>query len=371
MLEISKIQIDHREGNIITDQRPTVSFALKSDIQGEKLDHAIISCNDWSVRTEDQLNNIYGGMLLPHTEYELTINAFAKSGESSIAKAQFIIGKLDEPWYGKWIGTAYFANSCAIMTRISSLLNKPEDVKYYEKLRKKIIQAYRNVLTDGKGKLKNEFQSAYVLPLAFKMTEGEETEAMVNNFINLLERQNYEIKAGFPATPYILFALADNGHGQEAYQMLLQKERPGWIYAIEKGATSIWERWDAVKEDGTINLGEGGEDNGGMVSFNHYANGAVGNFLYSRTGGLEPLEGGYRKFRIKPVIGGQIDYCEVCHESPFGTIGSAWKIADGRIRMNITVPVSCECEIVFPSGKCIQAGSGTHEYEELLEENYA
>ncbi len=271
----------------------------------------------------------------------------------------------------KWIGTAYFANSCAIMSRIADLLNKSNDKKYYENLRKKIEKAYRNVLTDGKGKLKKEFQSAYVLPLTFKMTDGEEKAVMIDNFIRLLESQSYEVKTGFPATPYILFALADNGHEKEAYQVLFQKERPGWLYAIEKGATSIWERWDAMKEDGTVNLGEGGEDNGGMVSFNHYANGAVGNFLYTRIGGLESLEGGYRRFRIQPVIGMGIVSCEVSHDSPFGIIESVWKIVDGRIKMKIKVPVSCECELVLPSGKKSKVESGTYEFEEILEDLYA
>ena len=258
----------------------------------------------------------------------------------------------------KWVGTSYFANSCGILSKIAGLLGEEQDAAYYKKLRNKIILAHRKVLTDGKGKLKKEFQTAYTLPLHFGMTEGEETEAMAENLVQLLKQSDYKVGTGFPGTPYLLFALSDHGHLEDAYRVLLQEECPGWLYAVKAGATTIWERWDALKPDGTVNMGMGGDD-GGMVSFNHYANGAVGDWLYRRVAGIEPLEGGYKRFRIAPMPGGGLTSAHGEVKTPFGTVVSDWNIVDGVFHLRVQVPVSTTCELVLPNGQThiLQSGS--------------
>lgn len=268
---------------------------------------------------------------------------------------------------GKWVATAYFANSCQIMSEIAKILGFNNDQAYYQKLREKIIKAYRKTFTDGEGNLKKEFQTGYVLPLHFNMTSGTETQQMSKNLVRLIKEADNHLTTGFTGTPYILFALSDNGKLGEAYQLLLQDTCPSWLYEVKAGGTTIWERWDALRPDGTVNIGElsgkkSEEDSGGgMVSFNHYANGAVGDWLYKRLLGLEPTSGGYKTFKVEPMVGGNITWAKGHTETPYGRAGVDWKIEDGQFTIKINVPVSTTCELILPSKEMLTLTSGSHE----------
>lgn len=274
---------------------------------------------------------------------------------------------------GKWVGTAYFANSCQIMSQIAGILGHEEDRGYYQSLREKIISAYRKTFTDGNGNLKKEFQTGYVLPLHFGMTEGKETQQMADNLVRLIDEAGNHLTTGFTGTPYILFALSDNGKLNEAYDLLLQDTCPSWLYEVKAGGTTIWERWDALRPDGTVNIGDLSgkkteeEAGGGMVSFNHYANGAVGDWLYKRLLGLEPLTGGYKHFQVKPMIGGGVSWAKGSTVTPYGKIEVIWRVNGDLLTIEVTVPVSTTCQVVFPSGKQVSLKSGRHE----LNEDYA
>ena len=279
-------------------------------------------------------------------------------------------GETAKDWVlkGKWVGTAYFANSCGIMAQIARILGKDEDAGYYEELRTRIVKAYRKVFTDGNGKLKKEFQTAYVLPLFFGMTEGEETINMAGNLARLLKENGNKLATGFPSTPYLLFSLSDYGYLDLAYEVLLQEECPGWLYEVKSGATTIWERWDALRPDGTVNIGdlmkkgENESSDGGMVSFNHYANGAVGDWLYRRMAGIEPTSGGYRTFRVAPKPGGGITYAKAGVKTPFGRAAVYWQIVKDRFKVKVEVPVSTQCTLELPNGEKHLLHSGTHEF---------
>lgn len=269
---------------------------------------------------------------------------------------------------GKWVGTAYFANSCSIVVRIARILGYEEDAKYYEKLRNKIIKAYRKVFTDGQGKLKKEFQTAYVLPLFFDMTDGEETKAMAANLARMIRDNGNKLATGFPSTPYLLFALSDYGYLDLAYDVLLQEDCPGWLYEVKSGGTTIWERWDALRPDGTVNIGSLTDtdvkeaEDGGMVSFNHYANGAVGDWLYRRMAGIEPISGGYRTFRVAPKLGGGITYAKAGIRTPYGHAKVVWELKDERFEIQVEVPVSTSCMLELPDGTVKDLSSGKHHY---------
>lgn len=268
---------------------------------------------------------------------------------------------------GKWVGTAYFAHSCGLVAHVAELLGERADADHFRRLREEAISAYRNVLTDGRGRLlKKEFQTGYVLPLAFGMTHGPETDAMARNLLRLINEADGHLSTGFPGTPFILFALSDNGYVDEAYDLLLQTGAPSWLYMIEAGGTTIWERWDALRPDGTVNTSDlmsGKEDDGGgMVSFNHYAAGAVGDWLYRRVAGLEPVTGGYRRFRVAPVLGGGLTSAEAAVRTPFGEASSAWRLECGRFTLRVQVPVSATAEVVLPDGTSHDVGSGSHDF---------
>ena len=223
------------------------------------------------------------------------------------------------------------------------------------------------MFTNKKGKVKREFQSAYVLPLAFGMVEPEEIDTMVENLQKLIDKNGGHIATGFPGTPYILYALFDNERSDLAYKLLLQETCPSWLYEVKAGATTIWERYDALREDGTVNFGDEKKKNddsdGGMVSFNHYANGAVGAWLYERCLGLEATEGGYKKFRFKPVIGGNLTWAKGSLKTSFGTIAAKWSIEENMLTMEIDVPSQTRCELIFPDGEIHSLESGQWEYK--------
>ncbi|MGI6315960.1 MAG: family 78 glycoside hydrolase catalytic domain [Christensenellales bacterium] len=273
---------------------------------------------------------------------------------------------------GKWIGTAYYFNSCRIAADMAEILGRSGDAAAYRDLAKKIAAAYRKVFTDGRGRLKKEFQTAYALPLHFGMTSGEETARMAENLARLIRENGGHLATGFPGTPYILFALSDYGQTEAAYQLLLQRGCPSWLYEVLSGGTTIWERWDALRPDGTVNIGDltGRKDDdasrGGMVSFNHYAGGAVGDFLYRRVAGLEPLEGGYRRFAVRPLPGGGITHARGEVQTPYGRAASAWRIEDGVFTIRVQVPVGTNCFLTLPGGRQHALSAGRHEFSEKV-----
>ena len=181
----------------------------------------------------------------------------------------------------------------------------------------------------------------------------------------MVREGGYHIRTGFPGTPYILFALADNGYVEDAYRMLMQDTCPSWLYEVKAGGTTFWERWDALREDGTCNQGEKNGD-GGMVSFNHYAAGAVGDFLYRRIAGIEPIEGGYRTFRVAPKVGGNLKSARGYVETPYGYAASEWKIENRKFALTVAVPEGTRCEIVLPGGTVYAKGSGIWSFMEEM-----
>lgn len=278
---------------------------------------------------------------------------------------------------GKWLATAYFYNSCMILAKIAKLLGETGDEEKYLKLAQRIKTAYRNVFTNGKGKLKFEFESAYVCPIYFGMVEGEEKQNMGDNLARLVRERNYKLGTGFLGTPYLLFALSDTGHFEEAYKVLLQEECPGWLYTVKAGGTTIWERWDALKPDGTVNLDDPSkkeintssanidpEDQAlkSMISFNHYAYGSVGDWLYRRVIGIEAKSGGYKTFKIAPQPGGALTYAKGSVSTPYGKIVSDWKIDNGKFSIKVSVPVGTECELTLPNKEVKVLKSGEYEF---------
>lgn len=264
---------------------------------------------------------------------------------------------------GKWTATAALARSSKNLAQIAGILGKHGDAKYYEQLSQETNEAYRKVLMDKSCKVKKEFQTAYVLPLYYNMLSEKDKIQTAKNLVAMVEKDEFHINTGFPGTPYILFALADHGYVKEAYQMLLKDTCPSWLYEVKAGGTTIWERFDALREDGTCNTGDDDGTNG-MTSFNHYASGAVGDFLYRRVAGIEAMEGGYKTFRIAPIPGGNLTYARGRVMTNYGEIISEWNIKNNIFSIKISVPVGTTCELTLPSKTCMTLGSGSYYFEE-------
>ena len=262
---------------------------------------------------------------------------------------------------GKWTGTASLRNCSGLMAKIAGILGEKEDAAYYADLSAKVADAYCSVLTDGNGKLLEEFQTAYVLPLHLDMFPNAEVKAKAaENLVALVEKSDYCIGTGFPGTPYILFALADNGHVDTAYKMLLNTKCPSWLYQVKMGATTIWERWDGLDENGECPIGDDGTDI--MISYNHYASGAVGDFLYRRVAGIEALEPGYKTFKVEPVLGGDLTWAKSHVLTPYGLVSNHWKIENGQFTVDVQVPMGTTCQLTMPDGRSHSLGSGSHKH---------
>ncbi|MBQ7994584.1 MAG: family 78 glycoside hydrolase catalytic domain [Solobacterium sp.] len=258
----------------------------------------------------------------------------------------------------KWTSTAYFANSANLMSRIASILGYEEDAQRYRGLYENICRAFQKILVDQNGHIRNGFQSAYVLALQFGLLNSQQEKTALEDLIADIRVKDDHLSTGFVGTDRLLYALSDHGALKTAYDVLLQKTYPSWLYPVLCGATSMWERWDSLKPDGTVNTDGSGEGN--MVSFNHYAYGAVGSWLYTRIGGLEMIEPGYRKFRVAPMPGGGLTYAKVSHVSPFGKIGVNWTVENRLFTLDVNVPLGTEAEIIMPDGTFYQYGKGEY-----------
>ncbi len=253
-------------------------------------------------------------------------------------------------WQGrsKYTATASLCNTSGRLAKIARLLGKDEDAAQYETLSAKVADAYCSILTDGSGKAKDEFQTAYVLPLYLNMFPENVKAKAAENLVKLVEKNDYKIGTGFPGTPYILFALADSGHADTAFKMLLNTQCPSWLYEVRVGATTVWERWDGLDENGECPIGDDGTDQ--MISYNHYASGAVGAFLYRRVLGVEPVLPGYKLFKFAPLVGGGLTEADGTVGTPYGEIKAAWHIENGEMTAEITVPMGTACTVTLPGG---------------------
>ena len=163
------------------------------------------------------------------------------------------------------------------------------------------------------------------MAIAFDLLDPETERLAGDDSPTLVAEGGYRIATGFAGTPYVTEALSRTGHVEEAYRLLLQTENPSWLYPVTMGATTIWERWDSMLPDGTINPGQ-------MTSFNHYALGAVADWLHRTVAGLAPAEPGYRTVRVAPRPGGGMTWAKASLTTAHGEIRVGWQLVDGRPR---------------------------------------
>ncbi|CAH0014509.1 unnamed protein product [Clonostachys rhizophaga] len=231
----------------------------------------------------------------------------------------------DQPWKGatdaRMVSNMFLIHSLDLMVQISAILDKTSEEEFYAK----DCQAARE-----------EFQAEFVT------ANGRAGERLVE----LVRKNEFKISTGFAGTPYVCAALAATGNIQVAYAMLLEKNCPSWLYPVTMGATTVWERWDSMHPDGSINSGN-------MTSFNHYAFGAIAKFMYEKVAGLQQLEPGWTKFRIAPSVGADFESASAVHESRYGLIKFSWetKVMNGgkeEILLEATIPSGTRAEIVLP-----------------------
>ena len=247
------------------------------------------------------------------------------------------------------VATAYYYRSASLLAQIAEVLRKPEDASRYAEIAEKAKKAYRFCcLKDGQ--IISDRQCEYVRPIAFGLLDGEENQQAADALNALVIKNGYHLNTGFLSTPDLCRVLAENGHTDTAYKLLLQKDCPGWLYEVKQGATTIWETWDGVRPDGTVH-----------DSLNHYSYGAVCGWLFSGVCGIQPEAG---KLTIRPYPHPSLGHAEAKWLSPVGEIRSEWQYENDQILMNIAVPVSAE--ILLPDGRKYQVKAGAYSYEVSL-----
>jgi alpha-L-rhamnosidase len=241
------------------------------------------------------------------------------------------------------IATAYFYYSTRLMQKTAALLGHLNDEQRYRALLPAIKEAFRKEFITPNGRLVSGTQTAYAMALHFGLIPEDLFETAARRLANDVHHFQH-ITTGFLGTPLICDALTDAGFPELAYQLLLNTRYPSWLYPITMGATTIWERWDGIRPDGSF-------QDAGMNSFNHYAYGAIGNWLYTKVAGIQtcPDNPGYKKFLVKPEITDKLTWVKTAYQSPYGEIQSSWERKEKKLTMEITVPANTKAILYIPS----------------------
>ena len=247
------------------------------------------------------------------------------------------------------VATAYYFRSASLMAKIAQILGKGDDARRFAEIAENAKKAYRRCCTKN-GKITSDRQCEYVRPIAFGLLDGDEVREAADELNALVVKNGYHLNTGFLSTPDLCRVLAENGHADTAYRLLLQPECPGWLYAVKKGATTIWETWDGVRGDGTVH-----------DSLNHYSYGAITGWLFDGVCGISLKAG---KLTLRPIPNRSLGYAKAEWRSPVGVIKSAWVYQDDRIVFDFTAPVPAT--VTLPDGRSFDIGKGDHRYEVLL-----
>ncbi|WP_275410591.1 alpha-L-rhamnosidase C-terminal domain-containing protein, partial [Actinoplanes nipponensis] len=227
----------------------------------------------------------------------------------------------------------------------------------YDRLAAQVRAAFAREYVTSSGRVLGDAATTYALALQWSLLPAEAQRLHAGRRLaDLVRTAGFRISTGFVGTPLMTDALTDAGEPELAYRLLLQTGCPSWLYAVTMGATTVWERWDSMLPDGSINPGE-------MTSFNHYALGAVADWLHRRVAGLAAAAPGYRRLLVRPVPGAALTSASARHLTPYGEAAVSWRRADGRLRLTVTVPVGAEAEVHVPGAAAgVEVRHGTHEW---------
>nr|BFE60167.1 alpha-L-rhamnosidase [Dactylosporangium thailandense] len=252
------------------------------------------------------------------------------------------------------VATAYFAASARAAARMAELLGRADDRAHYADLFEAVRKAFAAQYVRPDGRMTSDAQTAYSLALAFDLIpDAAERAAAAARLAQLVAQAGNRIATGFVGTPLVSDALSANGHLDTAYDLLLERECPSWLYAVTQGATTVWERWDALLPDGTVNPGQ-------MTSFNHYALGAVADWMHRVVAGLAPAAPGYREILFRPRPGGGLTSASARHITPYGEAAIAWRLTAEGIEVDTTVPTGTTAVLDLDGVPPQRLGPGRH-----------
>jgi alpha-L-rhamnosidase len=277
---------------------------------------------------------------------------------------------IDNPAGGKTdrhlVASAYLCKTTREMADTARILGHGDDAAEFAALAGRVRAAFRREYVTANGRVVNESQTAYALTIAFGLLDQCELEHAGDQLAALVAKAGYRISTGFAGTPLVTDALTLTGHLDAAYLLLMETGCPSFLYPVTMGATTIWERWDSIRPDGTINPS-------GMTSLNHYALGAVVDWIHRTIGGLSAIEPGYHSMLIAPQPGGGLTSATVRHTTVRGEVTVAWNIAGRRVTLDVVIPAGTTATVrppLHPDGASIEIEAGTHSWSYELPEGY-
>lgn len=239
------------------------------------------------------------------------------------------------------VGTAYLYRSSRILADAATVLGRAEDAERYAVLADRILDAWRTEFLAGDGRTAQDSQAAYVRALTFGLIPESQRAAAAERLVELIRAAGTHLGTGFLATGDLLPALADTGHASVAYELLFQRSAPSWLHMIDRGATTVWEDWEGVDDEGAAH-----------ESLNHYSKGAVIRFLHTHALGLrqDPGSVAWHTFTIAPVLGGGLTWATGHLDTPRGRIRVEWRIDGDELQIEAEVPAGSAATVVFPDG---------------------
>ena len=269
-----------------------------------------------------------------------------------------------------FIASAFYANSVALLLKAEKALGY-DTAKFEERYRKVVaafrehfipngeLRQYPDLNPNGISDPPNETQTAYALVLKFGLCEEKDRQRFADRLAEMIRENGMRMTTGFLGTPYLLHALSENGYSDVAYELLFQEQNPSWLFSVNHGATTIWEHWNGIKEDGSFWSRD-------MNSFNHYAYGAVYDWIFGKAVGIEPVENApaYREITLAPHPDRRLGYADGSIDTKFGTVRSYWYYKDNSVYYEFTVPKGVTAHLTLPSGKTETLTEGTYHFTE-------
>ncbi|WP_274649564.1 alpha-L-rhamnosidase [Paenibacillus humicola] len=269
------------------------------------------------------------------------------------------------------VAAAYYVHSTGLVVKTAELLGKEEDAARYRRLHARILDDFRREYVTPNGRIASPTQTAQVLALMFDLLEERDVPRTVTALEELLKKNKNHLTTGFVGTPYICLVLSRFGRTDLAYELLLQQDFPSWLDQVKKGATTIWEHWDGIKEDGSFWSAD-------MNSFNHYAYGSIGDWMYRTVTGIntDPEKPGYKHIHIEPQIDPRLSYAKASYQSLYGAIEAGWSRTDEGMELTVAIPPNTTASVVLPaasrrllleSGTSVNAAAGIYRTEETAD----
>lgn len=301
--------------------------------------------------------NVYGDKQILETQYQ-SMKAYVEyirkiAGETYLWKGGSIFGdwlfyksmrQTENDGYTSpdMIATMFYAYSSKLLAQTAAVLGKTADEKIYNDIFEKVKNAFNKNYVTTAGRIASESQTAYVLALNFNLLPNEMRPIATQYLVDDIKGRGNHLSTGFLGTPYLCHVLTENGRSDVAYDLLLQESFPSWLYPVKMGATTIWERWDGQKTDSTF-------QDVGMNSFNHYAYGAIGDWMYRVAAGIEIGAPGYKYILIQPQTDKRLSFAKAAFESSYGKIASGWQTKNGKIMVTVSIPPNTTATIKLPA----------------------